>query len=84
MKLSDGKIQNTDIAGIKGTLDDVRQFDSLLWLNPYLISGQLHHCQVSEDRPYTCNDFYHKVYRNIRIKVDITSDAKKKLQSEMY
>ena len=31
-----------------------------------------------------CNDFYHKVYRNIRIKVDITSDAKKKLQSEMY
>ena len=44
MKLSDGKIQNTDIAGIKGTLDDLRQFDSLLWSNPYLISGQLHHC----------------------------------------
>ena len=44
MKLSDGKIQNTDIAGIKGTLDYLRQLDSLLWLNSYFISGQLHHC----------------------------------------
>lgn len=44
IKLSNGKVQNTDIIGIKGTHDDMRQFDSLLWLNLYFISRQLHHC----------------------------------------
>lgn len=42
MKLSDGEVQNTG-TGIEGTLDDLRQFDSLLQLNPYFIFGQLHH-----------------------------------------
>lgn len=44
MMLSDGKVQNTGIIGIKGTHDDLRQFDSLLWLKPYFISGQFHYC----------------------------------------
>lgn len=44
IKLSNCKVQNTDIIRIKGTHDDMRQFDSLLWLNLYFISGQLHHC----------------------------------------
>lgn len=42
MKLSD-EVQNTDIIGIKGVHDDLRQFDSLLQLNPYFIFGQFHH-----------------------------------------
>lgn len=43
MKLSDGKVQNADIIGIKGTHDGFRQVDSLLWLNPYFILRQLHY-----------------------------------------
>lgn len=82
MKLSDGKAQNTDITGIKGTL--------MTWGSLIHCCGEIHISSLDSSSiailvkiDQYCNDFYHKVYRNIRIKADITSYSTWKLQSEM-